>query len=319
MTALELPSWRGTPDDTPRVRDQIDAWATSAALAAVVAAFEETVPALRGGELLRWLDAFAGARWDFRSGRERNLARRVSLTAAQTDIVMSRAGDLGLAGRATPRHDAYDTVLMTGGMVRAGVVKPRFVASAVAGGLAVRHVVFLGAFRTFAGDEAELASALGVDGDDEVDAMLAGMERAFGPLGDPEVSESIHDTPHASWREYSWSTQPVRLSVIAAPSSDPANRRADSADTYRFWAEHRRRADERSVIQVTTPVYVPYQGARAVEILGVGHGLAVETIGVSQWASDLGELTQRVLPHHYLQELRAAIGAMRSLRELLGT
>lgn len=319
MAALELPSWHATPDDPARVRDQIDAWAASPALAAIVDAFGGAIPAVYGIARLRWLDEFAATHWDFRAGRERNQARQFALTSAQTGVALSEADQLGLAGREVPLRGAYDVVLMTGGMVRAGVVKPRFVAELIGRGLAVGHVVFLGAFREFSGDESTVAAALGVDGDDEFDAMVAGMDRVFGPLGAPGVIEDIRDTPNASWREFSWASPTRRLSVIAAPSGDPAGRRANSADTYRFWAERRRRAGENSVLQVTTPIYVPYQGAVAVEILGLGQGLEIETVGASATASDLGRLSQSFHAHHHLQELRSAIGAMRSLRDRLGS
>jgi hypothetical protein len=317
MTALDLPSWRAAPDDPTRVRDRIDVWAESPAVDAVVSAFGGVIPARHGLDRLRWLDEFAATHWDFRGGRERNQARERALTPVQTGVALSTAGDLGLSGREVPLQDAYDVVLMTGGMVRAGIVKPRFAAELIAGGLAVGHVVFLGAFRAFAGDESALAAALGVRGGGEFDAMVAGMERAFGPLGPPEVFEDIRDASNASWREYSWVTPERRLSVIAAPSSDPTGRRANSADTYRFWAERRRRVGEHSVLQVTTPIYVPYQAAVAVEILGLGHGLPVETVGVSTTASDLGANSQPFLAQHYLQELRSAIGALHSLRQRL--
>jgi hypothetical protein len=135
--------------------------------------------------------------------------------------------------------------------------------------------------------------------------MVAGMELAFGPLGEPDVASGD------GWCEYRWG----RLSVLAAPSSDPG-RRANSADTYRFWAAERS-GGATSALVVTTPIYVPYQGAAAVEVLGLECGLAVETVGTSAAASDLGEYTQPFLPAHHLQELRSAIRGMLSLRAAL--
>lgn len=313
---IGLPSWRGTPDDRERTLAVIDSWAGSEAIGELVAAFGGSVAGLAGHDLLAQLDAFSAQHWDFRAGRERNLADEVALTPAQDELILSRASALGLAGIERPSRTRYDTVLMTGGMIRAGIVKPRFVAELFGRGLTAERVVFLGGFRAFAGDEIEIARALGLKGGDEFAAMVAGMELAFGPLGEPEVRERMTDNRNLSWREYSWPTPQARLSVLAAPSSDP-DRRANSADTFRFWAEHCRAASERSVLMVTTPIYVPYQGAAAVEILGLDYGLAVETVGVSATASDLGEYSQPFLPRHHLQELRAAIGAMRSLHERL--
>jgi len=318
MSALELPSWSASPGDAERVRECIDAWCGSSALAVVVAAFSEAVPEVVGEARLAWLDAFAGAHWDFRHGRERDSISQFELTSAQTDIVLAQAPDLGLAGRETPSRRRYDTMIMTGGMVRAGIVKPRFAAQLLADGLECEHILFLGGFRPFSPDETMLARAIGVEADDEFGAMLTGLQRAFGPLGEPETIEGIGDTRHSSWRQLVWRRPGMpRLSVLAAPSSDPEHRRANSADTYRFWAGERRTAAELSVLQVTTPIYVPYQSAVAVDILGVDHGLAVETVGTSATAGDLGEFTQPFLAAHHLQEMRGAIGAMLALRRHL--
>jgi hypothetical protein len=275
----------------------VESWATQPAVRELVAAFGGRMP---GFDTLPWLDSFSAEHWDFRAGRERNLADRATLTDSQRSLVLDRAPELGLADREAPSRAHYDAILMTGGMIRAGIVKPRHVAALLDDGITADAVVFLGGFRPFAGDELELAEALGVRGGDEFSAMVAGMEFAFGPLGEPAVEGT--DT----WREISWGA----LSVLAAPSSDPT-RRANSEDTFRFWAE---RTVARSVLVVTTPIYVPYQGAAAVETLGLGHGLAVETVGTSAAANDLGEFTQPFLPEHHLQELRSAIRGMLSLR-----
>jgi len=318
MTALELPSWRAVSADRYRVLGLVDAWAASSAVAAIVAAFGGSVPGYFGEARLRWLDGFASVHWDFRQGRERNSISPSGLTPEQTDLVWSNASDLGLAGRELPARPHYDTVIMTGGMVRAGIVKPRFVAELLESGLACEHIVFLGGFRAFSGDEADLAAALRVRADNEFGVMVAGLEMTFGSLGAPDVTAGVGDTSNSSWRQLSWHVEGLpRLSVLAVPSSDPMRRRANSADTYRFWAEERRTPGERSVLQVTTPVYVPYQSAVAVEILGLDLGLSVETVGVSASASDLGEFSQVFLAENHLQELRAAIGAMLDLRRRL--
>ncbi len=267
----------------------------------LVAAFGARLPVT---DPLPWLDAFSAEKWDFRAGRERNLADSAQLTGTQQSLVIDLAPALGLSGQETPSRVDYDTVLMTGGMIRAGIVKPRHVASLLENGLRAKEVVFLGGFRHFAGDELDLADALGIRGGDEFAAMVGGMEFAFGPLGDPVLEGD------ATWRRCSWGS----LSVVAAPASDPA-RRANSTDTYRFWAADR---VPQRVLVVTTPIYVPYQGAAAAEILGLGYGHSVETVGTSASANDLGEFTQQFLPAHHLQELRSAIRAMRSLRAAAG-
>lgn len=316
MAPLELPRWTGSPDDARLNLLAVERWAGSPAMATLVAEFGGSTAGLDPDALLDYLDRFSAEHWDFRGGLERNLADRVLFTAERDAVIFGCSAELGLA-QVPPRHPHYDTVVMTGGMVRAGIAKPRYVRMLLDDGLRADNIVFLGGFRPFVGDEHEVAAGLGVEGDDEFDGMVAGLHRAFGPLGEPRVEESMAATLNGSWREFSWEASGVRVSAVAAPSSAPERRRADTVDTYRFWAEHRRRPSELSVLVVTAPVYVPYQGAGAVQVLGIEYGIAVETVGMSRRTGHLGRFSQEYEARHHLQEVRSAIRGMRSLRRTL--
>lgn len=285
-------------------------------MATVVAEFGGSAAGLATDALLDYLDSFSAEHWDFRRGQERNRAERVLFTPERDAVILNCAAELGLA-QVPPRLEHYDTVVMTGGMVRAGIAKPRYVRMLLDDGLRVDNVVFLGGFRPFGGDEHEVAAGLGVEGDNEFDAMVAGLHRAFGPLGQPTVEEFVAGSQNGSWRELAWQASGLRVTAVAAPSSMPELRRANTVDTYRFWAGSRRRASEQSVLVVTAPVYVPYQGAGAVEVLGIEYGLAVETVGISRRTGHLGRFSQEYEARHHLQELRSAIRGMRSLRRSL--
>ncbi|HRQ00921.1 MAG TPA: hypothetical protein PK781_10770 [Terrimesophilobacter sp.] len=296
----------------------IDEWAVAVAASGVPASFGWRCTAATGEGLLAQLEELGSMYWDFRSGRERNLARHPELSPEQVEAITSSAHDLGLDGTEPPSRPHYDAVLMTGGMVRAGIVKPRFVRELVDSDVSFGEVVFVGAFRPFAGDEVRLARELGVagsssQGGDEWDAMVTGLERAFPPTSPPVLVEHTGENRNASWRDLSWLSGQQVVRAVAAPSSDPRMRRADTADTFRFWAG-RAGASAGSVLVVTTPVYVPYQAAVAVRTLGLESGLSVQTVAVSEAANDLGELTQVFEPRHRLQELLAAVRGVRALR-----
>lgn len=317
---IELPRWDAEPGDASRCLAHVDAWAESLRDHDAVAAFSQStaqrVSGLCGEELLDALDDFAGEHWDFRNGRERNLATQPEFSATQVLAIDAASASLGLSGTLPPRRREYDAVVMTGGMVRAGIVKPRYLRELHDNGLSWREGVFLGGFRPFAGDEVELAPLLGVDGSNEFDAMTAGMMAAF-ELGAAAFTDGFDPATRAQpgtadWREERWGWNGRMLRVVAAPSSEPERRRANTVDTYRFWASLAENI--RSVLVITTPIYVPYQGAGAIEVLGIECGLAVETVAVSASASDLGEHSQPFLPQHHAQELRSAVHGMRSLR-----
>jgi hypothetical protein len=285
-------------------------------MAQLVGEFGGCATGMAPDALLEYLDSFSAVHWDFRGGQERNLAERVQFSPERDAVILGCAVELGLT-QVPPRRRHYDTVVMTGGMVRAGIAKPRYLRMLIDDGLRVDNIVFLGGFRPFGGDEQEVATGLGVEGDNEFDAMVAGLHRAFGPLGAPQLEEFVGATQNESWRHLSWEASGLRISAVAAPSSRPESRRANTVDTYRFWAENRRLASEQSVLVVTAPVYVPYQGAGAVEVLGIEYGLAVETVGISRRTGHLGRFSQEYEPRHHLQEVRSAIRGMRSLRQSL--
>src|SRR5690554_3589034 len=129
--------------------DAIDEWARTLAESGVPASFGWRCTAASGDPLLDQLESLGAAYWDFRSGLERNLAPRAELTPGQVAAISASARELGLAGTDAPRRSHYDAVVMTGGMVRAGVVKPRFVRELVSEGVTFGEIVFLGAFRPF--------------------------------------------------------------------------------------------------------------------------------------------------------------------------
>lgn len=320
MAPLELPDWQLEADDVRRTRAIIDAWSGSDALGAVVGSFGGSLAAREPGERLEYLVDFSARHFDFRAGRERNLAPAALIDGGVRHAIAAAAPTLGLSSCREPRRPGYDHVVMTGGMVRACVVKPRFVAALIARGMRVGEVVFLGGFRAFAGDEPSLAATLGVDADadNEFDAMIQGVHAAFGRRSGIPGGSHHGASDNAASADVAWiSATGQRVRVVAAPSSVPSHRRADTRDTYRHWAEKCREA-RTSALLVTTPVYVPYQAALAVEELGLGAGMIIETIGIDETAMDLGAHSQIFGAQECLQELRAAIVGMRSLRDRLG-
>lgn len=309
---LELPRWEGVKADAENNLRRIEDWADALFWSGLPQAFGADnyhFEELTLAEKLKWLEEFSTSVWDFRSGKERNQAYNPSLTKSQLQALSETAANLGLTGSPGPTLGHYDAVLLTGGMVRAGIVKPRFLAELATRGLDWGSAVFLGASRPFGGDEIELARQLEITGENEIDAMTIGLQRAFSLDEPDQIIEQGAGFARSERRI--WRTKSHLFEVMAAPSSEPESRRANTADTLEFWV--RNQSGSVTVLVITTSVYVPYQGAVAVEILGVGHGIGVETIAVSEEANNLGALTQVFEPKHQLQELRSAIHGMHRL------
>jgi hypothetical protein len=311
---VPLPSWDASePDPREHALGRIDAWAGSDAMRSLVKAFGADCDRLVGSQLLDWLEDFASEKWDFRRGKERNLARTSDLDPRQADLIFEAATALGLRAVRPPSSSRYDSVLVLGGLIRACIVRPRFVRSLIDAGLRTDQVVALGGFRPLGGDEPTLASDLGFEADDEFWAMAQGMTRSFGISSQPldETDPSLYG--NYRWRVITWFVSP-RLHVIAAPSGAPEDRRANTADTYKFWVERMDVPAKSSVLVVTHQIYVPHQGTEAARVLGAQHGLTVETVGIDDASNDLGSATQTFSPSNYLQEVRSAISSLRRFR-----
>jgi hypothetical protein len=108
---------------------------------------------------------------------------------------------------------------------------------------------------------------------------------------------------------------PVR--VVAAPSSEPGVRRANTPDTYAWYATElaQIRPGQRLLV-VTTEIYVPFQHADALRMLALPHGVQVDVVGVNPGKAH-PELRQTFEPHNYLQEIRSTIRALRALHGAL--
>ncbi|MEO3777412.1 hypothetical protein ABGB16_11280 [Micromonospora sp. B11E3] len=306
------------------VAADVHRWATSPPLRDLVTAFGGAPPPAADGSatapLLAWLDDFSAGCWNFRGGAERYEARAPELDAETAALVVSAAEALGLVHGTGPLHDRYHHMIVLGGLARACLHRTSYAAALLTGGLVGRpEVAALGSFRPLTTAEHALLAERGAAGcRDEMDALDAGVRRYLG-LREPASDES---DPQPGNRQVSWRVRTYRrepgptVRVLAAPSGD-AGRRANTADTQRYWAELLRPAPGDRVLVVTSAVYVPFQHADAIRTLGVPLGVDVDTVGVeARWSPEAG-LHQPVAPGTYLQELRSAIRSMRALHDAL--
>ena len=311
-TEVELSTSRArSPEE---LVDSIDHWMDSPPMRGLVDEFGGILPASGGETLAEFLDDFAGRNWDFRRGSERNLTSVVDFTERQTEVILSAAQALGLNAPRPPTLSHYDHILVLGGLVRACIARPKYVAKLIEEGMRAEHVTALGGFRPLGGDELRLAAEHGVDGTNEFEAMAHGILNAFGDTGGFETIESTSGDGPADWREWRSRHSGPCIHVLAAPSSEPLVRRANTVDTYRFWVRRMQVPEKSRVLVVTNPIYVPYQGAGATQVLGLEFGLRVETVGIDDSSADLGKDTQYFGPQQYLQEMRSAVYGMRNLR-----
>lgn len=294
----------------------IDGWVNSDPVRDLVRAFGGR---WRGGDsaaVLAWLDGFSAIHWDFRGGRERPEAREPQLAPHTARLVVEAARALGMVDAVPPAHPTYRHLIVLGGLAHACLRRTGYAAHLLRTGLTVTgEVAALGSFRPLTPAEREVLAATGEDVcATEVDALDAGVRAAFDCAAPAEEVGGISADPHGSWSARTYrppGRPPVR--VLAAPSSEPAVRRAHTADTQRFWAGQVSLSPGDRVLVVTAPIYVPFQHCDAVRTLGVPYGCAIDTVGVDPGLAT-GVLPEPTLtPGRYLQEIRSAIRAMRAL------
>ncbi|MGC4806030.1 hypothetical protein [Micromonospora sp. DT233] len=317
---VPLPS--GEPGVTPaQLVDGIRSWVTSAPLRELVGHFGGEWPAGDLAAMLAALDDFSARHWDFRGGRERPEAREPALDAATARLVLAGSAALGLVRPVAPARPAYAHLVVLGGLAHACLRRVAYAAHLLRAGPAVTgEVAVLGSFRPLSPAELRtLAAAGGAGGDTEVDALDAAVRLAFGVAEPVDSDGADAGHPHHCW---SWRTYrpaglpPVR--VLAAPSSEPDRRRAHTADTQRFWAEHVRLSPGDAVLTVTAPLYVPFQHCDALRTLAVPYRCGIETVGVDPAVADLARLPEPTLtPGRHLQEIRSALRSMRALHAVL--
>ncbi|MGW3942841.1 hypothetical protein [Streptomyces phaeochromogenes] len=307
----------------------VDDWIRSQAMRGLVTAFDGDEKSLidADGDLAERVDALYAfsERWQNRAAdQERNEAADLPLTPQQTEVVLAATAALGLHDCPPPRYADYDHVLLLGGLVRACFNRPAYAAQLCdAGQVRTDSIVALGGHRPFrssadpAEDEFRLADLTGhPELTEEYQALDAGTRTAFR-LAEPEhvEGEHIHDIGGT------WGVRHYRrpgggtVRVAAAPSSDPATRRAHTGDTYAFFAERMEQLQPGTrLLLVTTPIYAPSQHFTALHRLALPYQVQVETVGGDP-VGLVDALHQPFSATRYLAEVRTALRSLRGLVE----
>ncbi|HEY5286603.1 MAG TPA: hypothetical protein VIJ50_05820 [Solirubrobacteraceae bacterium] len=318
---IALPRVPALPSAREKIPAAIAAWVDSPALRVLLAEFGATLPPEQSlADTLAWLEEFS-TRWDFREGKERNLVNAPRFTPVNRRVIVAAAEALGLTGSEKAKDSsaeaAYDHVLILGGLVRACLARPLYTTRLIDdGSVRAAAVTALGGFRAIAGDElGMLESITGESVDDEFHAMDAGVRNAFHTTALIEDRGEDSDVLGASWRVRKYATDSaLSVEVVAAPSREPGTRRANTPDTYAWFATELAKLEPgQRVLVVTTAIYVPYQHAKALQMLALPYGVEVDTIGVDDPGSLHPGLRQESKPHNYLQEIRSTISALRAL------
>ena len=327
-----LPTGPTGPTHASTVRSQIKDWIASTWFTDLLKLYESDIEL--DGRLdidLERLEKFS-ERWDFRRiAREQGAATDDNLTqgygsarwlSASTGFppevetrIIADSLNLGLVQAQEPVRERYDYFLVLGGARLSCKLRPLRAAEVVRSGVHVDNIALLGAARPVAESERDATDTYAPGAVDEFDLLIAGAKDVFG-FASHVYEEDRYDDP--SNKNLSWTVrtfhadfekQSLRILAISAPSSDPLHRRANSADTWKFFLDREQLPLGSSILLITSQIYVPYVQLEALRTVAVPRNLLVETIGFP--GDRMPQLQGLTNANHYLQEIRSTIQAAR--------
>lgn len=306
-------------------KEKIRNWFCSEEIKELVDIFQGNFPKCKSEqEILSWLVEFSDI-WDYRKKqkssldittgeRARWLISDAGLSKEQKKSIDNVIRELGLLGVGEPTLEEYDYILALGGARMSCMYRTKYawqMAQKFSAGL--KSLVLLGAMRPVAESERETTDTYAPSAVTEFDLIEAAMHQCGKEI--ESTRESFENSEHSnlSWRINYYMEKENNIPIIsmAAPSTEPV-RRANSADSYKFFMEKIAEGKEGSLLLVTSQIYVPYQHIEAVRTLGIPYNISIDTIGFPvEWnESNRGGMMQY---ENYLQEIRSALQAMNRL------
>ncbi len=264
-------------------------------------------------ERIRKLQKFSDV-WDFRNRQKKDLNSAENarwtiednqLSEKQKNLTMKAAKKLGLIGCTVPSQKHYDYILALGGAQMSCLFRMKFAKELCDQyDVSVQSIAGLVGMRKVMESERNATDTYAPDAETELDLMRASVKKVFGSLEITEKQEYISKNENESWvlERYSYD---IPIILMAAPSGEPEKRRANTADTFAFFREHSNIEKNKSILLVTSQIYVPYQQLEAIRMLGLPYGYSLETLGFpNEWSIHMKGLNN---PENYLQEIRSVI------------
>lgn len=298
---------------------EIESWIMSPELIDIVQAFGGIYPNTKNiKELAAWLLEFSDI-WDYRR-RQKNakdvktgeaarwMVNNDSITEEQEKTVFKGIDRLGLRGVSDPLFNYYDYIIALGGARMSCLFRPRFAKCLLERmDKAPKAVVSLSGMRPVSDTERAATDTYAPDAQTEFDLINAGAEKVFELKHEYMEERYCNPNPNSSWaiRTYSVPKYNFQILSVSGPSSDPETRRANSADTFAFFAEKQHIKTGSRVLLVTSQIYVPYQQLEAIRTWAIPNNVYVETVGFpTEWNTNQQGMMKAA---NYLQEIRSTI------------
>lgn len=305
-----------------KIDEAIKQWLTSAELKNIVEAFGGVCPDTSDNKKLAvWLLEFS-ENWDYRKKQKaatdvktgeaaRWMVKNDAISKEQEKVVFRGIDKLGLRNVSEPTLDWYDYIVALGGARMSCLFRPQYVGQLISQmGKSPRSAVMLSGMRPIADTERSATDTYAPGAATEFDLINIGAEKIFKLEKEYEERKYCHPNTNRSWaiRTYVAPQYDFKIQSVSGPSSDPENRRANSADTFTFFVKKEQISPGSRVLLVTSQIYVPYQQLEAVRTWALPNDVYVETVGFpTEWNMDQQGMMKTA---NYLQEIRSTIQAV---------
>jgi hypothetical protein len=238
------------------------------------------------------------------------------LSEYQIAFTMKTAVKMGLVDSMPPVNKEYDSILVLGGARMSCLFRMKYARDLCESyGIKAKEIVGLTGMRPVAETERSATDTYAPEASTEFDLMCAAAQKIFSMSAIGQLEKKLSDNLNNAWAVMQYAEE-IPITVLAAPSSEPTKRRANTADTFSFWMKQKNKiqnqeTQNKRLLLVTSQIYVPYQQLEAVRILGLPHGYSIETVGFPrEWSANLQGAQTAV---NYLQEIRSALLSMEKI------
>lgn len=302
--------------------ESIRQWLFSTELRDIVQAFGGVYPDTSDyKKMAGWLLEFS-ENWDYRKKQKaatdiktgeaaRWMVKNDDISQEQEKMVFRGIDKLGLRNVSETDLDWYDYIVALGGARMSCLFRPQYVGQLISQmRKSPKSAVMLSGMRPIADTERTATDMYAPGAANEFDLINAGAEETFQLKKEYEERKYCHPNANRSWaiRTYVAPQYDFKIQSVSGPSSDPENRRANSADTFAFFVKKEQISPGSRVLLVTSQIYVPYQQLEAIRTWALPNDVYVETVGFpKEWNMNQQGMMKTA---NYLQEIRSAIQAV---------